>query len=253
MLLTCGVGKDSWESPGLQGYPTSPSLRRSVLCVHWKDWCWSWNFNALATCCEELTHLKRPWCWERLRAGGEGEDRGWDDWMASLTQWAWVWVNPGSWWWTGKLGMLQFMGSPTVGHNWATELNYWMYPWHSIDTQQMMFILLQQWWHSSTQKLYNPKKKLLNDTNYFNIWFPIMYLLKLLYTVLEIYFKNRKLTEETIYWETHWSLAELRNPLNLLPGPPAEFTHLLAGTSVITDNLFSPEYPHLIARRLFQK
>ena len=58
-----------------------------------KDWCWSLNSNSLATWCEELTHLKRPWCWERLKAGGEGDDRGWDGWMASLTQWIWVWVN----------------------------------------------------------------------------------------------------------------------------------------------------------------
>ena len=60
---------------------------KSVLNIHWKDWCWSWNSNTLATWCEELTHLKRPWCWERLRAGGEGDDRGWDGWMASPTQW----------------------------------------------------------------------------------------------------------------------------------------------------------------------
>ena len=84
MLLNCVVGEDSWESLGLQGDPTSPSLR-SVLGVHWKDWCWSWNSNTLATWCEELTHWKRPWCWERLKAGGEGDDRGWDGWMASLT------------------------------------------------------------------------------------------------------------------------------------------------------------------------
>ena len=57
---------------------------------HWKDWYWSWNSNTLATWCEELTHLKRPWCWERLRARGEGDDRGWDGWMASPTQWTWV-------------------------------------------------------------------------------------------------------------------------------------------------------------------
>ena len=74
----------------------------SVLGVHWKDWCWSWNSNTLATWCKELTDLKRPWCWERLRAGGEGDDRGWDGWMASLTQWTWVWVNSHSWWWTGR-------------------------------------------------------------------------------------------------------------------------------------------------------
>ena len=54
---------------------------------------WSWNSNTLATWCKELTHWKRPWCWERLKAGGEGDDRGWDGWMASLTQWTWVWVN----------------------------------------------------------------------------------------------------------------------------------------------------------------
>ena len=69
MLLNCGVGKDSWESLGLQGDPTSPFQRRSVLGVHWKDWCWSWNSNTLATSWEELTHLKRPWCWEGLEAG----------------------------------------------------------------------------------------------------------------------------------------------------------------------------------------
>ena len=94
-------------------------------CVfHWKDWCWSWNSNTLATSCEELTHWKRLWCWEGLGAGGEGDDRGWDGWMASLTWWTWVWVNSGSWWWTGRPGVLQFMGSPRVGQDWATELNW---------------------------------------------------------------------------------------------------------------------------------
>ena len=109
MLLNCGVGEDSWESLGLQGDPTSPS-GRSVLGVHWKEWCWSWNSNVLATWCEELTCLKRPWCWERLKAGWEGDDRGWNCWMVSPTQWTWVWVNSRSWWWTGRPGMLQSMG-----------------------------------------------------------------------------------------------------------------------------------------------
>ena len=68
--------------------------------------CWSWNSNTLATWCEELTHWKRPWCWERLRAGGEGDDRGWDGWMASPTKWTGVWINSWSWWWTGKSSML---------------------------------------------------------------------------------------------------------------------------------------------------
>ena len=71
------------------------NLKKSVLNIHRKDWCWSWNSNTLATWCKELTHLKRPWCWARLKAGGEGDIRGWDGWMASLTQWTWVWVTPG--------------------------------------------------------------------------------------------------------------------------------------------------------------
>ena len=70
-----------------------------------------------------MTHWKRLWCLEGLEAGGEGDDRGWDGWMASLTQWTWVWVNSGSWWWTGRPGVLRFMGSQRVGHDWATELN----------------------------------------------------------------------------------------------------------------------------------
>ena len=70
------------------------------------------------------TQWKRPWCWERLRAGGEGDDRGWGGWMASPTQWTWVWVNSRSWWWTGRPCVLQSMGSQRVGHGWATELNW---------------------------------------------------------------------------------------------------------------------------------
>ena len=96
---------------------------------------WSWIFigridaevetpNTLATWCKELTHWKRPWCWEGLGAGGEGDNRGWDGWMASLIWWAWVWVNSRSLWWTGRPGVLQFMGSQRVGHDWATELNW---------------------------------------------------------------------------------------------------------------------------------
>ena len=124
MPLNCGVGEDSWESLGLQGDPTNPSWRKSVLNVHWKDCCWSWNSNTLATWCKELTHFKRPTCWERLKAGGEGDVRGWDGWMVSPTQWTWVWVNSGSWWWIGRPGMLPSMGSQRVGHDWVTEWNW---------------------------------------------------------------------------------------------------------------------------------
>ena len=72
----------------------------------------------------ELTHWKRLWCWEGLGAVGEGDDRGWDGWMASRTRWTWVSVNSGRWWWTGRPGVLRFMGSQRVGHDWVTELNW---------------------------------------------------------------------------------------------------------------------------------
>ena len=68
--------------------------------------------------------IGKDWCWEGLGAGGEGDDRGWDGWMASPTQWTWVWVNSRSWWWTGRPGVLEFMGSQRVGHDWVTELNW---------------------------------------------------------------------------------------------------------------------------------
>ena len=98
-------------------------LKEISLNSHWKDWCW--NSNILATWCEELDHFKRPWCWERLRAGGDGATKGWDGWMASLTQWTWVWGNSGSWQWRGRPGVLQSMGSQSV-QTWlrdCTELN----------------------------------------------------------------------------------------------------------------------------------
>ena len=82
------------------------------------------DVDTLATWYEELTHWKRPWCWKRSKAGREGDNRGWDGWMASSTQRTWVWLNSGSWWWIGRPGMLQSMGSQRVGHDWATELNW---------------------------------------------------------------------------------------------------------------------------------
>ena len=72
----------------------------------------------------ELTHLKTPWCWERLKVRGEGDDRGWDGWMASLTWWTWVCLDSKRWLWTGRPGVLRIMGSPRVGHDWTTELNW---------------------------------------------------------------------------------------------------------------------------------
>ena len=106
-----------------------PLIREALLCYRHL---WYWGSGqpcslGFLTGKIELTHWKRLWCWEGFRAGGEGDDRGWDGWMASQTQWTWVhwvWVNSGRWWWTGRPGVLQFMGSQRVGHDWATELNW---------------------------------------------------------------------------------------------------------------------------------
>ena len=86
-----------------------------------EDWCWSWNSNPLATWCKKLTHWKRPCCWERLKMGGEGYDKGWDGWMASLTQRARIWASSRRWLRIGQPGVLQSTEWQRVRHNWATE------------------------------------------------------------------------------------------------------------------------------------
>ena len=96
-------------------------LKEIIPSIYWKDWCWSWSSNNLATWCEELTHWKSPWCWERLKAVGERGDRGWGVWMASLTQGTWVWANSRRERRTGKTGVLLFMGLQRIRHNWMTE------------------------------------------------------------------------------------------------------------------------------------
>ena len=101
--------------------------------------------------CKELTHWKRPWSWERLKTGGEGDDRGWDVWMASLTQWAWVWVDSSSWWWTERPGLLLFMGSQsqTWLRNWAEQIPcipiYRLGTWWMVRISKILFGLLKLW------------------------------------------------------------------------------------------------------------
>ena len=112
-------------------------LKEIVLNIRWKNWGWSWNSNTLATWCEELTHWKRLWCWESLKAGGEGDNRGWDGWRASPTRWTRVWASSGSWWWTGRPGILQSMGLQRVWHDWMTELN-WI-GWYSSQSSAFLF------------------------------------------------------------------------------------------------------------------
>ena len=119
MLLNCGVVEDSRESLGQQGNQPWMFIGRSdaeaETPIIWppdvKNWLKSQD-------------LKSPWCWERLKAGGEGDDRGLDGWMASRAQWTWVWVNSGSWWWTGRPAVLQSMGLQRAGHDCVTELNW---------------------------------------------------------------------------------------------------------------------------------
>ena len=94
---------------------------KSVLGVHWKEWCWSWNSNTLATWCE-ADSFEKTLMLGKIEGRKKGDDRGWDGWMASPTQWTWVWVDSRSWWWTGRPGMLRFVGSQRVGRDWATEL-----------------------------------------------------------------------------------------------------------------------------------
>ena len=122
MLLNYGVEEDSWEFLGWQGNQTrNPKDKQTWLFIGKADAeaetpiLWPW--------CKKLIPWERPWCWERLKAGGEGDSRGWDGWLVSLAWCTWVWASPGSWWWTGKPGVLQSMGSQRAGLHWGTELN----------------------------------------------------------------------------------------------------------------------------------
>ena len=121
--LNCGVGEDSWESLGLQGDQTNQSQRKSVLNIHWKDWSWSWIFSPLAIWCKYLAHSKRLWSWERLKVEGEGDNRGWDGWMASLAQWTWAWVSTGVGDGQGS-PVCYFPWGHRVRYDWVTELNW---------------------------------------------------------------------------------------------------------------------------------
>ena len=119
LFLNCDVWEDSLDCKEIK--PVNPRGNQSWVFIGRTDA--EAETPVLSPDVEELTHLKRLWCWERLSAEGEGDDRGWDGSMASPTLWTWVWVNSESWWWTGRPGMLQSMGSQRVGYYWA-ELNW---------------------------------------------------------------------------------------------------------------------------------
>ena len=105
--------------------------------------------------------LEKIWCWEGLGAGGKGDDRGWDGWMASPTGWTWVWANSGSWWWTGRHGVLQFMGSQRVGHDWATEVN-WLIHGELHPTNQLVHFVIKYVKANVKSFLYEKKHFIFN-------------------------------------------------------------------------------------------
>ena len=124
-----GFSTNFWES--LITWPTILNIEYNI--VHWKDWCWSWNSNTLATWCEELTHLKSPWCWERSRAGGEGDDRGWDGWWHH-------WLDGHGFGWT--LGVGEGQGGLVCCGSWGRQ--------ESDTTEWLNWIELNdiEWWAS---------------------------------------------------------------------------------------------------------
>ena len=139
MLLNCGIGgllRVLWTARRSNQSilkEISPKYSLEGLMLKLK-------LQYFGTWCKEMIHWKRPWCWERLKAGGEGDDRGWGGWMASPTQWTWVWVDSRNWWWTGRAGMLQSMGSQRVGYDWVTELELnWRRLWDSRSWERIFF------------------------------------------------------------------------------------------------------------------
>ena len=133
------------EEPGglytVHGAAKSGIWLSDTTTILWKDWCWSWSSDTLATWYKELTHWKRLWCWERLKAGGEGDDRGWDGWIASLTQWTWVWADSRKWWRTGKPGVLQSMGSQRITWQWLNNHKTWRWGYSSKQARVVLHLL----------------------------------------------------------------------------------------------------------------
>ena len=124
MLLNCGVGEDPWESLGLQGVEPVNSKGNQPLFIGYSlEWLML-KLQYFGHLMRRADSLEKTLMLGKTEGRGEGDDRGWDGWMASPTQWMWVWVDSGSCWWTGRPGVLRFMGSQRVGHDWATELNW---------------------------------------------------------------------------------------------------------------------------------
>ena len=132
------------------------------------------------TWCEELTDWKRLWCWERLKAGREGEDRGWDGWMASPTQWTWVWASSRSWWWAGRPGVLQSMGSQRVRHDWETELNWscvFTFSFLRVHHREWLQGVEVVWWLLDGRYSFPQTHQLtLEECNHWWLWHPCLFI-----------------------------------------------------------------------------
>ena len=124
MLSNCGAGEDSWESLGTARRSSQSILKEVSPEYSLEGLILKLKLQYFVHLLQKANSLEKPWCWVRLKAREEGDDRGWDGWMASPTQWTWVWVNSGSWWWTGRPGVLKSMRSQRVGRDWTTELNW---------------------------------------------------------------------------------------------------------------------------------
>ena len=140
MLLNCGIGEDSWESLGLQE-GSNHSILKEISPGISLEGMLKLKLQYFGHLMRRVDSLEKTLILGGIGAGGEGDDRGWDGWMASLTWWTWVWVNAGSWWWTGRPGVLWFMGLQRVGHDWATELN-----WTELRLQMEASHMATTWW-----------------------------------------------------------------------------------------------------------
>ena len=148
MLLNCGVVEDSWESLGQQGDQISQPWRKSTLYIHWKDWCWSWSSNTLATWCEEPTYWRRPWCWERFKVGEEGDNREWDGQMAITDS---MDMSLGIFWETMKDRESWHAAVHGVTKGW-TRLGYWTTTKRSLSRWWLSCSTFRQWSDFSAKK-----------------------------------------------------------------------------------------------------
>ena len=179
------------------------------------------KYHTLATWCKELTYWKRPWFWERLRAGGEGDNRRWDGWMASPTQWTWVWVDYRSWWWTGRSGVLWLMGLQRVEHGWATELNW------NLNSRIKTIKLLKE----------NRRKSLVRQ------WYVRVYAQSLQWCPTFCDPKDQSLSGSSVHWILQARILKwVTMPSSRGSSWPKDITHVSC-VSWISGTLFTTESP----------